>query len=260
MSQDIAPPALGAQFGIGKVLGTSLAILGRNFIPFAIIATVVQLPTLLTQLYLDPNLNANSATVVVPDAGATFTYVAILVLVSAIANGFTTATLVYGSFQDLRGQKIGLGECFSRAIGVLPMIAIGAVCYGLLVGLGTMLLVIPGIIIAVVYWLYVPAIVVEKKGLGAAFTRSGELTKGKRWSIFAILLLVGLVSIGIELLVGFGAVMLGAMASVNMIVIVSYALNAIIGAFFSVSNAVTYYYLRADKEGVDIEDIARLFD
>ncbi len=57
-----------------------------------------------------------------------------------------------------------------------------------------------------------------------------------------------------------GVVFLGDLASVETVVIVSYALNAVIRAFFSVSNAVTYYYLRADSEGVDIEDIAKLFD
>jgi hypothetical protein len=260
MSLDIAQPTHGAQFGVGKVLGKSLAILGRNFLPFAMIALVVQLPTLLVQLYLDPNLNTDPASGAAPDVGATFAYIGGLVLVSAVVAGLTTATLVYGSFQDLRGQKVGLGECFSRAIAVLPIIAIGAVCYGLLVGLGMLLLVIPGIIIAVVYWLYVPAIVVEKMSLGAALNRSSELTRGRRWSIFAILLLVALVSIGVEIAVGLGAALLGALSSVETIVIASYALNAIIGAFVSVANAVTYYYLRADSEGVDIEDIARLFD
>jgi hypothetical protein len=260
MSQDIAPSALGAQFGIGKALGTSLAILGRNFIPFTVIAIVVQLPILLAQLYLDPNFNPSATAPVAPDMAGTFTYLGIIMLISAVVNGLTLAALIYGSFQDLRGQKVGLAECFARALAVLPIVIVASLAFALLLGLGMALLIVPGIIFYVVFWLYAAAIVVEKKGISAAFTRSRELTQGKRWHIFAIVLILFVIIFGVDFLLGviLGAT-LGADAAVPIAVGV-YLINSVIGAYMAVTIAVTYYYLRADKEGVDIEDIAKLFD
>ena len=260
MSQEIDLSSGGKQFAIGKVLGTSLAILGRNFVSFAIIAIVVQVPILLAQLYLDPNFNPGATVPVVPDMASSFTYLGIVMLISAVVNGLTVAALIYGSFQDLRGQKVGLGECFARAIAVLPIVFIASLAFALLVGLGTVLLIIPGIIFYVVFWLYVAAIVVEKKGISAAFARSRELSQGKRWHIFAILLTLFVIIFGVDFALGaiLGAT-IGADAAVPIAVGI-YLINSVLGAYSAVTIAVAYYYLRADKEGVDIEDIAKLLD
>ena len=42
--------------------------------------------------------------------------------------------------------------------------------------------------------------------------------------------------------------------------IINYVFNALLTAFTSVLVAVGYYYLRAEKEGIDANEIARIFD
>jgi len=97
----------------------------------------------------------------------------------------------------------------------------------------------------------VPAIVIEKNGIIASFNRSGFLTKRHRWPIFGLVLILGVCS---ALLVAV-AFLFGSAAGY-----VEYVFDAFITAFTAVTVAVTYYYLRADKEGVAVDEIAKVFD
>ena len=50
---------------------------------------------------------------------------------------------------------------------------------------------IPGLIIYTVLWLVVPVAVVERPGIVASLRRSSMLTKGYRWQIFGMVLILG---------------------------------------------------------------------
>lgn len=81
---------------------------------------------------------------------------------------------------------------------------IGSILYGLAVGFGVLLLIIPGIIFAVMWQFYKFAIVEKKMGPVDALRYSGEITKGYRWKIFGFDILLGLINVAgaLALLVG----------------------------------------------------------
>jgi L-lactate permease len=87
--------------------------------------------------------------------------------------------------------------------------------------------------------------------------RSRELTKGRRWHVFGAIFLtaivLNIVSYVLTNIVGpaFGALANG---------ILSLVLTVVIQAFQGVLVAVIYFQLRAEKEGVSIADIARIFE
>jgi hypothetical protein len=103
----------------------------------------------------------------------------------------------------------------------------------------------------------VPACMVEQLGPWESLKRSTQLTKGHRWKLFGAILVVylaaGLVSNLITL--AFTAVA-GALVGL----LVTLAWNTVWGAFFATFVVVTYYELRSAKEGADIEQIASVFD
>lgn len=259
MSQELSA-SMAPRFSISGVLSTSLSVYGRNFIPFTIVALLFQVPILLIQLFANPLADPAAPNPIATNPGGFFGYLGLTMVAGAVFNGLTTATLVYGSFQDLRGQRAGIGECFARAVAVLLTIVLGALAYSIVMSLGMALLLIPGLIILVTYWLYAPAIVVERLGVGGAFTRSADLTRGKRWPIFGLMLIYGIalyaVSFGVTLILAQS----GALNTYTNITVLTFVLNTIVGASMSIGSAVTYYYLRVDKEGIDIDDIAKLFD
>jgi hypothetical protein len=102
----------------------------------------------------------------------------------------------------------------------------------------------------------VAACVVERTGAWASMRRSRELTKGHRWKVFGIVLLLIVLSLVNPLL----QLVLTAAGGETLATIGVAIWTAIGSAFSSVIIAVTYYELRAAKEGIDIEQIASVFD
>jgi hypothetical protein len=117
-------------------------------------------------------------------------------------------------------------------------------------------LLIPGVLIWLAYWLYVPAIVVEKRGIIESFRRSSFLTRGRRWRVVGLWLVVGVA----WLLVSSGLTRVLASAMGGWSFGALYISDAAVTGFCAVATAVSYFYLRVDKEGVGIDDIAAVFD
>ena len=122
--------------------------------------------------------------------------------------------------------------------------------------IGLILLIIPGLILYTIWFVSVAACVVERTGAWASMRRSRELTKGHRWKVFGIVLLLLLLSLVSSLL----QLLLTAAGGETLALIGTTIWTAIGSAFSSVLITVTYYELRAAKEGIDIEQIASVFD
>lgn len=65
--------------------------------------------------------------------------------------------------------------------------------YGLLVSIGLVLLVVPGILAFVYLGLAAPVVEIEHHGIRAAFTRSMQLVRGNFWALCAVLVPIELV-------------------------------------------------------------------
>ncbi len=254
--------AAGAQqFTIGNVLGTSFAVIARNVVPFLLIAIVISIPSIVIArlVGVDPKTYEDQIN---QQNMLYYTNIAswgafVSMLVSLITSSLVTAALVYGTFQDLRGRKASLGDLLSRGFGSLLPVVLAAIAFGILVIIGFILLIVPGIILAVALWVYVPAIVVEKAGVGASFRRSRELTKGHRWSILVLYIVVLAAVIAVEWAAS-GA--LGQSLAAFAYHWAAIPIQIFYTVFIAVMSAVGYYYLRAGKDGIAIGEIASVFD
>jgi len=262
MTQDAASAP---QFTIGRVLGTSFAVLARNIVPFGVLALGLGVLDLLAE-YATGVVASRTVQTVVSDNGTQFvwgihgpsTLIGIATfLVSVVIGNLVTAAVIYGVFQDLRGQRAGIGDCLSHGLAAILPVVIASVLFTLLLGVAFILLVIPGFLVWLAFWLYVPAIVVEKRGIIESFKRSGFLTKRRRWAAFGLWLVVVIASGAVSLLLTkLSVAAIGASGSTAVL----YVWQALATAFTAVMTAVSYYYLRVDKEGVGIDDIAAVFD
>jgi hypothetical protein len=131
---------------------------------------------------------------------------------------------------------------------------------GLIVFVGILLLVVPGIIWMLSYSLVAPITVLEKSRNGAAIRqRSWNLITGHRWKAFAVLIVVliaqflpSTASLVIRFSLGFesaAAEAIGGLIS-GIAGLLTYPLNPI--AF-----TLLYYDLRIRKEGFDLEMLSR---
>lgn len=250
------------QLVAGTVIRKALDITTKNLPTLFLIALVVMVPVGILGHVLTTGGSTEvtwstdgSGAVTISGGGPSMGRQLLALIVRMVGQAIVTAGLAYAVFQALRGQKADVATSLQKGMGfILPVIGV-SVCYGLGVALGLMLLVVPGIIVACMWYVSVPAAVVESLGVGAALSRSAGLTNGNRMAIFVMNLIVFLL---------LGLVMF-ALAGVffSMGVVVGVALSIVVGTFVALFGAtlttVCYHELRVGKEGATTEEMAKIF-
>lgn len=242
------------EFRVGSVLGRGFSILLKNIVPFGLLALVVSSPPTIYAFLSEPSGNMEAGEIDVTGS--------ILSIVSFLLGYLVTAVLVYGTIRELRGNRASIGDCIKSGLAVLlPVIGV-AIVAGLITVVATVLLIIPGIIAFVVLWVAIPAAVVERPGVFASLSRSAELTKGHRWQIFGLVLLLAVLGAVVTFVVAMpvGGMAAYAKSGTSLILLVNLAVSAFFMALWAVVAAVSYHDLRVVKEGLGSEDIAAIFD
>jgi hypothetical protein len=231
------------QFRIGSVFNGAWRIFAGNFLFFVGISLIVSLP----QLLILSNRSDPTA------LGWSFV---IALFAGLILNTIGQAVILFGAFQDLRGHPVQAGEAVQRALGrFFPLIGVGLLTV-LAIFFASMLLVVPGLILMVMWAVVVPACVVEGLGPSGSMARSSALTKGHRWKIFGTIILLLIINAIASNVVG---LILGP-AGFLVAIVGSLAWTAVWTAYWNCVLIMIYHDLRVAKEGIDTEQIASVFD
>jgi hypothetical protein len=238
-----------SDFRVGHVLRRAVSMLLRRFLTFFIVTVVGFSPLVLL------NRAPTTATTEI-DPAQTFIMPGLGFVLLMVLSMLSSAVILHAAFQDMRNRPVNLVE--SLKVGLrrfLPLILLGFV-EAVLIVFGLMLLIVPGLILYTMWFVAVGACVVERLGPWTSLRRSRELTKGHRWKIFGLVLLILLLSLVNPLL----ELALSAAGGETLVLVGTLIWTAIGAAFSSVVIAVTYHDLRVAKEGIDIEQIAAVFD
>ena len=100
-----------------------------------------------------------------------------------------TMGLIKIAIQFADGQKGGFSDLFSCASLFIPYI-LGSFLYALIVLVGLVLLIVPGIIWAIRYQFFVYFIIDKKCKVFEAFQKSSEVTYGAKWRLFIFSILL----------------------------------------------------------------------
>lgn len=251
------------EFRVGAVLGRSLDLMRRHFVKFTLIAGVTLLPAFFSQHHLSSTArlftiiqhlgSVHTQTVGVQRQSA----IGWMDLLSDVLIAISAPAIVFGTVQSMRGRDFNIGESLGRSLQrFLPVIGVLIIFYIAFI-VGFILLVVPGFIVATMFAVAVPVCVVEQAGPIQSLRRSAQLTKGNRWRLFGIwfllAMLVGIPPIPIQFF-------LFSIAGTYVAALGGIAYGAISLAFQLVVFAVAYHDLRAAKEGIDIEQLATVFD
>jgi hypothetical protein len=237
-------------FRVGRVLDRTFSVLSRNFLAFFVATAIAGLPTVLLSRSMD-----------VFETGQGMALGVGLILLgyflAIVLYTLSQAIVLYGAFQDMRGRPVKLTE--SLQVGLRRFFPIVGLAIGMsfFVMLGFVLLFIPGLILLTMWFVATPACVVERLGPFRSMGRSADLTSGYRWRIFGLMVVLFIISAAA------GPIIDAALAGVGgtaLVLIGSLIWNGIWGAFYAVAAVVTYHDLRVAKEGIDIEQIAAVFD
>lgn len=146
-------------------------------------------------------------------------YIAILLTSSAIQMGFVKLSIAAARGAQVSYEIIMSDINLKKAGKYL----LGSIAYAILVGIGFLLLIIPGIFFALKY-MFVPYLIIDKDmKIGEAFSASGEMTKGNKFSLLVLAILAIVVNI-----LGFVALIYGLLVSMPVTLLAyGYAYNTL---------------------------------
>lgn len=111
-------------------------------------------------------------------------------LVSVALSVLVQGALTRAALSVADHRRVGIGQSLGAALRVLPALLVLAIVSAIGVGVGLVLLAVPGILLATIWSTSAPALVGERLGPFAALARSRWLTRGHRWTVFGLLTLL----------------------------------------------------------------------
>jgi hypothetical protein len=250
----------GPRFDIGRVVNRTFGAIGRNFASFGLLALVfAAVPGALIQWselrVIAGGVNFDGPTMALLSGAGLLAFFGAFIL---------QAALVHGTVADLNGRRASIGEMLATGLRYfLPLLAI-AILMSIALCFGIILLVVPGVLMALAWCVVVPAEVVERSGVFGAFGRSAELTRNHRGSIFGLFAIYMIACLIVGMVIG---AILGVTGLASGVRVVSLPQAIIMGLVQGVQTLVgsagaasIYYELRSAKEGVGPEHLASVFD
>jgi hypothetical protein len=255
--------------GLGEILDAAIKLYSNNAVTLWKIVAVVIIPVgILNQVVVGLSIPSDSYV----HNGTLYTYsghlnnaagivaaVVLTVLAVLIANGALSLSLVDAYIGQPLDWRASLREAGGRLGGLLWL----SILFSVLVFLGFVALILPGIYLLVIWSVAVPALMFEHVGGFKALGRSFDLVRGRWWPTFALHLVWIVMLAVLFAVVGviFRAIQSGLhVDSVGVWLVLNWLSGLVadlIGyPFIAAVIAVLYIDLRVRKEALDLELLA----
>jgi len=242
---------VGQRFTVSEVLTRTFELYRSWFPQLLLLGVVAHLPIALVQLVPAYGIGRGAAAVVTVASA----------LAAMLVGAFLEGVIVHGTYEGLSGRNFDVSRSLRFALDRLWIVFGVSLVSIVLTMLGLVLLVVPGLVIVCTLWVAVSAAVVERRGVTAALVRSRELTAGRRLRILGLVVVAwcfaGVVSVAVVFLWRLVAALGVPHWGEPLLDTVGTALSSI---FSALVGTVSYYYLRMDAEGVDVDGLAAVFD
>jgi hypothetical protein len=176
-------------------------------------------------------------------------------ILSFIVYALAEAAVIIASAKTYLNQETSVGESVSSALGFVVPLLLTTILKSLIIGIGFLLFIIPGIYFMFRYALTSQAVVLEGVSGGAALRRSKEIMShnGHILQIFvlAIILIVASFFFGMIGII-FGQGILGVLVQTLITTLLTAVAAAIVTVF--------YFSSRCRAEGYDLQLLAASFD
>jgi|HubBroStandDraft_6_1064221.scaffolds.fasta_scaffold198487_2 hypothetical protein len=172
---------------------------------------------------------------------------AVALVVGIVAHILLTVCLTLGAIQAMAGAR----PSFTLLVQQIKrpdlgkLLALG-IAQNVVIMLGLMAFIAPGLYVLSLWMVAMPAIIVERSTVGGALDRSAALTRERRWLVLGIFVLVAIPAILVVEILG----------ALTGIAIVTWLLEAALSTVLVSLTVVFYALLRGEKEGVTPQQIA----
>lgn len=197
--------------GLGDILSTAFEVYKANAAKLAVIVAIVVVPlallsSLFTNVVFDPTTRIVNVDGIQTLESASFFTVAIagsIGLVIAFVMAFVLqAALSRASAQAVIGDPVDPEASYRYGFRRFGSVLLVSFLAGLIILVGLILLIIPGVIFAVLLAVAIPALVIENKRGTDALSRSWNLVKGSFWHVLGTVLVAGLIGGLVSSLIG----------------------------------------------------------
>jgi hypothetical protein len=262
------PPMMsGPQGGIppkrlGEILGAAFNIYKANASQLILIVAVVVVPlSLISALFSgvvfapDKVRVTNAGGVVVFDyagrgLGVVLLAGAIGALIAVLISAVLQAAILRAAAQATIGDPVDVEASYRYGLKRLWSVILVSILVGLVVAVGFILLVIPGIIFLVFLSVSIPVLIVEGRRGTEAMGRSWNLVKGNFWHAFGVIVVAALI-------VGIISGIIGAIGGDNWAVrwIFTAIAQILTVPFASLVSVLLYLDLRARSESLSADTL-----
>jgi hypothetical protein len=270
----MAEPAL-RPLSLGEILDRTFSLYRRHFVLFAGITAVpyllilgmnlwqtifMKVPQITTKGPLGMEIHRPAAPTGIMALGLVWGIVALVVYL--IAYLFSQGGTIYAVSELYLGRTATVESSLRRVWGQLASLAGVIILNGLVVGIGFIFLIIPGIYLACRLITCIPAALLEDLGARESLERSFFLTKDNAGRAFLIYLLYFFLTYAAALLIG-GP--LGVAIALHgkdpntlriltaLLQVSSFLIGIVIGPILLIATSVFYYDLRVRKEAFDLQ-------
>jgi len=251
---------------VGELLDRTFFYYRQHFVMFVGIAALPGLLTLalqVTTIFFKP-AEAGVVLTVVLALAAAFVYL----VTTMLTHGATVVAVSH----ILLGRETHIAQAFNTIrprIGKLIFISFNV---ALRVLLGALLLIVPGILLALRYSLAIPVAVLEDAGASASLRRSAALTKGHRGRILLVYFLLFVLMMIASMLWPFLTMLIAAIVSPAvrigqqvvwvqlMLQFGNYVTTSLLGPIVTIAMTLVYYDERVRKEAFDLEHMMQQLD
>ncbi len=200
------------ELGLVEVISKTFELYRRDFtkyfLLFAIVGVIIGVVTTLAQqIFVLPILPSNLTPQQVYDWFPRFFGALVPLVLSIFIVTLVFSPIAQGSATKMASEQVekgqaDLGMSVRFAISRLLQIWALSIVVGVIVFLGFIALIVPGIILAIMFSLAFPVLIIENKGVFDSMGRSRELV-GNRWlKTFATFLVLGIIVIIASTIVG----------------------------------------------------------
>jgi ABC-type multidrug transport system fused ATPase/permease subunit len=120
----------------------------------------------------------------------------IVAAIGTIATYWFQGMVVEAARDILDGRRDHtVGSLASSALPVVWPLVLAGILAGLAIGIGLLLLIVPGLYLLTIWAVLAPVIVIERRDVMSAFGRSRELVRGNGWQVFGVIVVLFLLQL-----------------------------------------------------------------
>ncbi|MEL6316975.1 MAG: hypothetical protein AAFR16_04965 [Pseudomonadota bacterium] len=261
-----APPLDLPPFDFGGVLSQTFSVFWRGFPTFFLLGLLAAVAGLAGQAALlgpgvllapeDPDWLLRT----LEQPGGWALFVISSAVLPVLAFSVATAMIVQAAYDVKLERPLRASAYVAPALTRLPWVVLISLIVTIAAALGMLALIVPGLYVYALFSVSVPAIMIERRGFDA-LARSARLTKGYRWPVLGLLVVILVIASAAGALAGLAAapaVLVGG-APAWVLTAANALMSGLTTGLFGVAVAIVYARLRELKEGLIVGDMANVF-